>query len=142
MHLARLIRRYLLLSAVFAIPVPAVSADGDFIFANKQKEICSTGGQSEMNACMGKEYQKVHLRLNSIYKALTSVLVDPRGIRASQRAWLKYRDAECSDAVMQLGEGSLQPFAHYSCMIELTEQRTRQIRWHLAQDCSGCPARK
>lgn len=91
---------------------------------------------------MAIEYRKVDLRLNSLYKELTSVLVDARGIRASQRAWLQYRDAECSDAVMQLGQGSLQPFAHHSCMIEFTEERIRHLRWHLAQDCNGCPVRK
>lgn len=127
---------------MLAIAQSAIAADGDFIFAEKQKSICSTGGQSEMNQCMAIEYRKVDLRLNSLYKELTSVLVDARGIRASQRAWLKYRDAECSDAVMQLGQGSLQSFAYYSCMIEFSEERLRHLRWHLAQDCNGCPVRK
>jgi uncharacterized protein YecT (DUF1311 family) len=127
---------------MLAISPSASSADVDFIFAAKQKEICSAGGQSEMNQCMAIEYRKVDLRLNSLYKELTSVLVDARGIRASQRAWLQYRDAECSDAVMQLGQGSLQPFAYHSCMIEFTEERIRHFRWHLAQDCNGCPVRK
>jgi uncharacterized protein YecT (DUF1311 family) len=127
---------------MLAISPSASSADGDFIFAEKQKEICSAGGQSEMNQCMAIEYRKVDLRLNSLYKELTSVLVDARGIRASQRAWLQYRDAECSDAVMQLGQGSLKPFAYHSCMIEFTEERIRHLRWHLAQDCNGCPVRK
>lgn len=127
---------------MLAISPSASSADGDFIFAEMQKAICSAGGQSEMNQCMAIEYRKVDLRLNSLYKELTSVLVDPRGIRASQRAWLRYRDAECSDAVMQLGQGSLQPFAYHSCLIEFTEERIRHLRWHLAQDCNGCPVRK
>jgi uncharacterized protein YecT (DUF1311 family) len=95
-----------------------------------------------MNQCMADEYRKVDLRLNQLYKELTSVLVDARGIRAAQRAWIQYRDAECSDAVMQLGQGSLQPYAYYSCMIEFTEERIRHLQWHLAQDCNGCPPRK
>ena len=127
---------------MLAISPSASSADGGFIFAEKQKEICSAGGQSEMNQCMEIEYRKVDLRLNSLFKELTSVLVNARGIRASQRAWLQYRDAECSDAVMQLGQGSLRPFAYHSCMIEFTEERIRHLRWHLAQDCNGCPVRK
>lgn len=135
-------RFFLVLCAMLAISQAAISADGDFIFAEKQKEICSIGGQSEMNQCLETEYRKVDLRLNSLYRELTSVLVDARGIRASQRAWLKYRDAECSDAIMQLGQGSLQPFAYHSCMIEFTEERIRHLRWHLAQNCNGCPARK
>jgi uncharacterized protein YecT (DUF1311 family) len=135
-------RFFLVLSVMLVISQSAISADGDFIFAEKQKEICSTGGQSEMNQCLATEYGKVDLRLNSLYKELTSVLVDARGIRASQRAWLRYRDAECSDAVMQLGQGGLQPYAYHSCMIEFTEERIRHLRWHLAQDCNGCPVRK
>jgi len=142
MRSPRLIRFFLVWSAILAISQSAISADGDFIFAEKQKASCSAGGQSKMNQCMAIEYRKVDLRLNSLYKELTSVLVDARGIRASQRAWLKYRDAECSDAVMQLGQGSLQPFAYHSCMIEFTEERIRHLRWHLAQDCNGCPVRK
>ncbi|MDT8989687.1 lysozyme inhibitor LprI family protein [Curvibacter sp. APW13] len=138
----RLIRCLLVLLALAAISQSAMSREGDFIFAEKQKAICSAGGQSEMNQCMAIEYRKVDRRLNSLYMELTSVLEDARGIRASQRAWLKYRDAECSDDVMQLGQGSLQPYAYHSCMIEFTEERIRHLRWHLAQDCNGCPARK
>ncbi|MDZ7920876.1 MAG: lysozyme inhibitor LprI family protein [Rhodoferax sp.] len=138
----RLIRCFLVLSATLAISQSALSREGDFIFAERQKAICSAGGQSEMNQCMAIEYRKVERRLNSSYTELISVLEDARGIRASQRAWLKYRDAECSDDVMQLGQGSLQPFAYHSCMIEFTEERIRYLRWHLAQDCNGCPVRK
>jgi uncharacterized protein YecT (DUF1311 family) len=127
---------------MLAISQSAISADENFLFAEKQKEICSAGGQSEMNQCMATEFRKVDIRLNTLYRELTSILVNPRGIRASQLAWLQYRDAECSDAVMQLGQGSLQPFAYHSCMIEFTEERIRHLRWHLAQDCNGCPLRK
>jgi uncharacterized protein YecT (DUF1311 family) len=136
------IRFISLASALLCIASQVPAADGDYIFAAKQKTICSRGGQQQMNQCMAKEFRKVDQELNTLYKKLTNVLADPKGIRNAQRAWLRFRDAQCSDDVMQLGSGSLDPYAYYSCVIEFSQERIRHLRWHLAQDCNGCPVRK
>ena len=130
-----------LLTTSLVLAATPLACANDHIFAEEQKKRCSAGGQQDMNLCMADEYRKVDAELNENFKKLTSVLANPTGIRNAQRAWIRFRDAECSNEVIQLG-GSLQPFAYYSCMIEFTLERTRHIKWHLAQDCNGCPLRK
>lgn len=112
----------------------------EYIFAEKQKEVCVHGGQQSMNICMANEYKKVDAKLSYLYSRLVDKLERPQGIKKSQRAWLKYRDAECSDDVMQIGtDNSLYPYARFACLIEFTEERIKYLKWHLEQDCSNCP---
>ena len=47
---------------------------------------------------------------------------------ASQRAWLAYRDAECTIEGGEFAGGSLQGMAIAQCRTRLTEQRTQQLR--------------
>lgn len=47
---------------------------------------------------------------------------------ASQRAWLKYRDAECQIESYESLGGSLQPFTYNLCLTDLTKARTRQLQ--------------
>ncbi len=135
-------RLIVLTSTVLLLSSKVLAADDDYIFAQEEKYMCDTGGMVQMGQCMADQFKKLDQELNDLYKELTRVLVEPKGIRNAQRAWLRFRDAECSDDVMQLGAGSLYPYAYNSCMIEFTKERIRHLRWHLAQDCNGCPPRK
>ncbi|VVT06873.1 conserved exported hypothetical protein [Sphingomonas sp. EC-HK361] len=50
----------------------------------------------------------------------------------SQRAWLKYRDAECVIEGGEFAGGSLQPMTRAQCAARLTRDRTKQLialRW-------------
>ena len=47
---------------------------------------------------------------------------------ASQRAWLTFRDAECTIEGGEFAGGSLQGMAIAQCRTRLTEQRTQQLR--------------
>jgi uncharacterized protein YecT (DUF1311 family) len=48
-------------------------------------------------------------------------------LAASQEAWLKYRNAACSDAYAYEEGGSLQYLAELRCQIEATRSRTHAI---------------
>ena len=132
----------LLAATVMAAPSPADDRDDDYVFAKTQKEICSRGDQRQMNQCITSKYHEVDQKMIGYYSELVRVLKHPEGVQVAQQAWERYRDAECSDRVMQVGEEtSIYPYADAACRIELTEERIKLLRWHLAQDCNGCPER-
>ncbi len=47
---------------------------------------------------------------------------------ASQRAWLAFRDQQCTIEGAEFAGGSLQPFARLQCMARLTKERTVQLK--------------
>ena len=47
---------------------------------------------------------------------------------ASQRAWLRFRDAQCAMEGAQFRGGSAEGMAHRECMIALSKARTEQFR--------------
>ncbi|WBH17713.1 lysozyme inhibitor LprI family protein [Sphingomonas radiodurans] len=47
---------------------------------------------------------------------------------ASQRAWLKFRDAQCVIEGGEAAGGSMQPMVRAACLARLTKERTIQLR--------------
>jgi len=47
---------------------------------------------------------------------------------ASQRAWLRFRDAECVIEGAEFAGGTAQPMARAQCLARLTNARTDQLR--------------
>ncbi len=65
------------------------------------------------------------------YKALLDRLPNAESkekLKASQRAWIAFRDAEASFAADQVRGGSLAPVLRYTSMTESTEQRIKQLK--------------
>ncbi|AGK57815.1 hypothetical protein HYPDE_30703 [Hyphomicrobium denitrificans 1NES1] len=95
----------------------------------------------EINFCAEKDFQAADKTLNAAYEAaLASIngrdLEKPydaksfeAALRASQRAWLAYRDADCKDLVAQeWSAGSGTTSASLGCMTEKTMQRTKELK--------------
>lgn len=81
--------------------------------------------------CLKQEFRKAE-------KALSEYLVVAQGkidkensgkpqLAATQAVWLKYRDAQCSDAYAYEEGGSLRYLAELQCKIEATRSRTHAI---------------
>ena len=122
---------------------PPVLAGDDGDFGQTTRHLCSKGGQIEINICMTKEYKKIDAEMTNVYSKLVNTLKSPEGMIQSQKAWTRYRDAECSNKVFQIGtQGSLYPSMKAACLIDFTEGRIKRLQWHLAQTCNGCPPRK
>ncbi|WP_028967850.1 lysozyme inhibitor LprI family protein [Sphingomonas phyllosphaerae] len=47
---------------------------------------------------------------------------------ASQRAWLTFRDKQCTIEGGEFAGGSLQPMARLQCLARLTKERTTQLK--------------
>lgn len=49
-------------------------------------------------------------------------------LRAAQRAWIAFRDAECALAYAEWGSGSMRNIAHADCVMQMTAERAIALR--------------
>jgi len=85
--------------------------------------------QLEINECMAAAYKAADAELNSLYSSLQGKPGAPTSekLRAAQRAWLKYRDANC-DAEAELYEGgSIRPAIYSGCLERVTRARIAEL---------------
>ena len=99
--------------------------------------------QQEMNWCAAQEFHKTDAALNAQWK-LTAAEMKRRDGRdgkpddgrpgnfdtllAGQRAWLKFRDAQCDLEGYLFRGGSMEPLLVATCRTSLTEARTKQLK--------------
>lgn len=106
--------------------------------------------QLDLNDCAGRQHQDADAELNRVYKAiLEKYRKDPlfvEKLRAAQRAWLAYRDAEIEAKYPHAGEahyyGSIFPMCDFLYRAQLTQERTKKLREWLdgsgeGDGCSG-----
>lgn len=110
--------------------------------AAEPKVDCSNArSTAEMNYCTGLELQAADRELNRVYqRAIAKRTKDGdagpytfeawlAALKASQRAWIKFRDADCEGVVVQdWGGGSGTSAAVNGCRIELTRHRTAILK--------------
>ncbi len=98
--------------------------------ARAQARSCSGAGtQAAMNRCAGDELKAADAKLNKTYRELLASL-SPAGasrLKEAQRAWIRFRDAECSFQSNGKDGGSIAPMVSAGCMTRLTQQRTSQL---------------
>ncbi len=84
--------------------------------------------QLEINRCAGEQFKKADAKLNGVYKRITDKLssTDRANLLEAQRAWLKYRDANCTADRLFHG-GSLAPTIEAFCLQDVTETRTKEL---------------
>jgi uncharacterized protein YecT (DUF1311 family) len=120
--------RLALLAAFFALPVAAQDTD------------CTDPvTQQDMNICAEEDWQAADVDLNRAYKQVMATMKEMdadlpeelRGaaaaLRDAQRAWISYRDANCTAAGFMMRGGSAEPLLVYGCLRALTESRTQEL---------------
>ncbi|MBC2885454.1 lysozyme inhibitor LprI family protein [Ochrobactrum sp. CM-21-5] len=94
--------------------------------------------QATMNQCADGEFSAADKKLNANYKSIQRRLADTpdakKLLAASQRAWLKFRDAECAFSSSASDGGSIQPMLIANCKASLTSDRNKQLDNYL-----NCP---
>jgi uncharacterized protein YecT (DUF1311 family) len=107
----------------------------------------------DMNACAAKDFDKADAALNAVYqKALASIpemaVEDPQfntktweeALRASQRAWVAFRDAECENHVAMFWTGGSGATVDIlGCKSEKTEARTKELKDRYEPDPNASP---
>jgi uncharacterized protein YecT (DUF1311 family) len=87
------------------------------------------GTTAAITDCFDREYTKADAELNRIYK-LAFTGLDAKAadnLRKAQRAWIVYRDAQCDAEYAKWDGGSGGPAAHFACLLQLTQLRTREL---------------
>ncbi len=93
--------------------------------------LADSGNQPAMNACAWRDYLLADAELNRVWKDVRDRYPSKREAQAlidTQRAWLKYRDAQCAFERGQFEGGTIAPLIYYSCMKQLTKERTERIK--------------
>ena len=110
--------------------------------ANESELKCNPeGNQMEMNQCAYEDYKKSDKLLNSAYRELVKVKKAEKAyikkLKASQRLWIKFRDAEietifaCEDDDMRMCWGSMYNLLYHAEMKELTDKRTATLKGYI-----------
>jgi len=88
----------------------------------------SNGVTVDMMDCIGAETTKQDARLNKAYKEVMAELEPARkkSLQAAQRAWLKFRDANCGFYADPEG-GSLAAIEGNSCFMTATASRAKEL---------------
>ena len=105
-----------------------------------QGDACANIGQgiqSELNACALQDGQKADEALNAAYREALAwargedlddeVGETEAGLRAAQRAWVAFRDANCVVHPAAQGRGSMAPMLLYGCFEGTTRERAREL---------------
>ena len=120
--------RAAILSALSALPAAAQDLD------------CATAmAQQELNACAYQAWEAADVELNRAYKLAIAEMKDmdanmpedlqgaEDALRAAQRAWVAYRDANCVAAGFPMRGGSAEPLLVNGCLARMTEARTAEL---------------
>jgi uncharacterized protein YecT (DUF1311 family) len=98
---------------------------------------------ADMLYCAVRDYRAADAAMNRAYQSANAVAVsldigrdkrrDKRmgyrdALLASQRAWLKFRDAQCLVEGFGARGGSMEPLLVTACQEELTKARTKQLQ--------------
>ena len=94
--------------------------------------------QNTMTQCAGLDFENADKALNEAWPKLkadaqandegTGKTEYADALLASQRAWITFRDAECTWQAMEMHGGSGEPMLLYGCKARLTEQRIKQLQ--------------
>lgn len=131
------IRRFAaaLAAALLAAIAPAVAEDAD-----PPIDCANATSTVEMNFCAEKDYNAADAKLNDAYSRALAHIAQNGGekpydakswedaLRASQRAWVAFRDADCKGLVpMSWGGGTGTTSAILGCMHSKTEARIKEL---------------
>jgi uncharacterized protein YecT (DUF1311 family) len=106
---------------------------------------CADQTQFGLDQCANASYQKADAALNGVYKQIVRRLKDDAAttklLVQAQKAWIGYRDAECTFATSASAGGSIYPMEFSICLEAQTKKRTDDLRVYLKceEGGLGCP---
>ncbi|MFT5509773.1 MAG: hypothetical protein ACI89J_002861 [Hyphomicrobiaceae bacterium] len=115
----------LLVALLFILPASVANAD----------ECAKAESQRAMNACARKNYENSDGALNVLYRQITQRLNGDnktmQRLISAQRAWVRFRDAECKFAKSGVSGGSIEALIFLGCANRLTRARIDDLRTYL-----------
>ncbi len=95
--------------------------------------------QNTMTRCAGLDYDKADKELNKLWPSIKASAEDSdkgasgedggyvKALMASQKAWIAFRDAECTWQGFESHGGSMEPMLVNGCLATLTRERIKQL---------------
>ena len=130
-------------SRLFALPLFAVSLFA-WPVAAQEVDCNDAETQQEMTFCAEQDWQVADADLNAAYVAAVSMMQTIDGnlpqsergaednLRAAQRAWITFRDANCAAEGYVMHGGSAEPMLIYGCLARLSYFRAEEL-WVMSQ---------
>lgn len=86
--------------------------------------------QIEMNSEASEYYKVADKKMTNLYKEIMNSLpkVDKQLLLEAQRYWVKFKESHCKTVEHGFKGGSIQPLVYYTCLLELTEERIKQLQ--------------
>ena len=86
--------------------------------------------QHELNQCAARARDKADAELNKVYRELMkdTGTTERAKLRATQLAWIKFRDAHCDYRTIGNKGGSIYPMVFSFCLARITDARVKQLR--------------
>ena len=89
----------------------------------------------DLTECAAKEQKTVEVKLNSTYRKVLKELEQRddnhqetrKKLVAAQRAWIKFREADCDAAYQYYAGGTMRNLVHIGCMQKRAEQRIKEL---------------
>jgi len=130
-------RSLLLALSLVLLAASATAGDADEIDCSKAMN------QNDMNICADKDYQVSDTKLNAVYAKVMAALGDENyktKLKAAERAWVAYRDTECTFETAENEGGSIHPLVYSGCLTKLTNARTKDLQAYLEcfKDAEKC----
>lgn len=101
--------------------------------------------QASMRVCAGQAFQASDAKLNKLFHEIRQRFGDDADtrhlLRDAERAWISFRDAECSFAASGVSGGSAYPMTYDLCLADLTQQRIAAFEGYLSceEGDMSCP---
>ena len=110
-----------------AIGVSAVLALASTVRAADEADQSCDGNTYQMVECLKAKTAQWDKRLNAAYQKALGTASDKQReqLRAAQRLWVQYRDANC--LYYGMGEGTIARLDAGECMRSLTEARAKEL---------------
>lgn len=103
--------------------------------AQDEKIDCKSGNlnQMQLDQCAGKDFQAIDAKLNALYRAMMAKYdaANQAQLKTAEKAWLGYRDAECSYETNGTTGGTINSMMYTKCRTEKTAARIRELNAQL-----------
>jgi uncharacterized protein YecT (DUF1311 family) len=117
--------------------------------SKEPKDLCDSAmTQLDMNQCYGDQYSKSDAHLNVLYQKVIQLLEEDmrssvhqqdedqrkhsemaiQKLKATEKAWIAYRDLQCDAARFEYEGGSMNPMIWAICMTAVTEHRISDLK--------------
>jgi len=128
---------------ILAIPLVFLAAPAAAAGGWDKVDCKNPQDQSSMNYCADQDYRAADKKLNAVYQKVMAALDDDgykTKLKAAERAWMTFRDTECTFETAENEGGSIHPLVYSGCETRLTDERTKALQSYLAcfKDADTC----